>query len=200
MTPGLTIDLHMHTLKGASDSSLHPDSLADQARAVGLTAVAITEHDRLWDRHALAHYRDAQSSLLIHTGMEVSTELGHILAFGLPGYPKRMHRIADLRDYASEVGGFLAVAHPFRYWFDPGYFTRRGLAPVEMVPEVLARQPVFQYVDAVEVLNGGCSERENLMALAVANLLGKPGTAGSDCHSEQGIGTCCTVFERTAMA
>jgi hypothetical protein len=67
-----------------------------------------------------------------------------------------------------------------------------------MVPEVLARQPVFEYVDAVEVLNGACSVQENLMALAVANLLGKPGTGGSDCHSEQGIGIACTVFERPA--
>jgi hypothetical protein len=67
-----------------------------------------------------------------------------------------------------------------------------------MVPEVLAKQPVFEYVDAVEVLNGACSLQENLMALAVANLLGKPGTGGSDCHSEQGIGIACTVFERAA--
>jgi hypothetical protein len=35
------------------------------------------------------------------------------------------------------------------------------------------------------------------MAQAVANLLGKPGIGGSDCHSEHGIGIACTVFERT---
>jgi hypothetical protein len=130
--------------------------------------------------------------------MEVTTELGHILAFGLTGYPRRMDRIAELRHFADEAGGYLVVAHPFRYWFHPVHFTRRGLPPVEMVPDVLARQPVFEFVDAIEVLNGGCSDEENLMALAVANLLGKPGTAGSDCHSEQGIGIACTAFERLA--
>jgi predicted metal-dependent phosphoesterase TrpH len=196
MVSDLVIDLHMHTRKGAYDSSLHPERLAEEARRVGLTGVAITEHNRLWDRHALGNFRDEQSPLVVHNGMEVSTELGHILAFGLPGYPARMDRIAELRRYASDVGGFLAVAHPFRYWFEPVHFTRRGLPPVEMVPDVLAKQPVFEYVDAVEVLNGACSERENLMALAVANLLGKPGIGGSDCHSEHGIGIACTVFER----
>ena len=192
------MDMHMHTRMGAYDSALDPDRLAALARDVGLTGVAITEHDRHWERHALRRYRDEQSPLVVHNGMEVTTELGHILAFGLPGLPKRMDRIAELREYASEAGGYLAVAHPFRYWFDPVHFTRRGLPPMEMVPEVLARQPVFEYVDAVEVLNGACSVQENLMALAVANLLGKPGTGGSDCHSEQGIGIACTVFERPA--
>jgi predicted metal-dependent phosphoesterase TrpH len=145
----------------------------------------------------LRQFQEEQTTLAVHNGMEVTTELGHILAYGLPGLPRRMDRIAELRDYASEVGGFLAVAHPFRYWFDPVHFTRRGLPPMEMSVEVLAKQPVFEYVDAVEVLNGACSLQENLMALAVANLLGKPGIGGSDCHSEQGIGIACTVFERT---
>jgi len=197
MGHGLVIDLHMHTRVGSSDSSLHPDRLAEEAGLVGLTGVAFTEHNRHWDRHALGRYRDAHSALVVHNGMEVTTDLGHVLAFGLPGFPRRMDRIAELREYASEVGGFLAVAHPFRYWFEPVHFTRRGLTPIEMVPEVLQKQPVFEYVDAVEVINGACSEQENLMALAVANLLGKPGIGGSDCHSEQGIGVACTVFERT---
>ena len=197
MEQGLVIDMHMHTRRGAYDSALDPVRLAEEARVVGLTGVAITEHDRLWDGHALRQFQEEQPSLVVHNGMEVTTELGHILAYGLPGLPRRMDRIAELRDYASEVGGFLAVAHPFRYWFDPVHFTRRGLPPMEMSAEVLAKQPVFEYVDAVEVLNGACSLQENLMALAVANLLGKPGIGGSDCHSEQGIGIACTVFERT---
>ena len=197
MANGLVVDMHMHTRAGSSDSALHPDRLAEEARLIGLTGVAITEHNRHWDRHALARFQEEQSPLVVHNGMEVTTELGHILAFGLPGLPGRMDQLSELRRYASEAGGYLAVAHPFRYWFEPVHFTRRGLPPMEMVPEVLAKQPVFEYVDAVEVLNGGCSERENLMALAVATLLGKPGIGGSDCHSEHGIGIACTVFERT---
>jgi hypothetical protein len=72
---------------------------------------------------------------------------------------------------------------------------RRGTQPLEMVPESLARLPVFEYVDAIEALNGACTPRENVIALQVARVLGKPVTGGSDCHSSHGIGYYCTVFE-----
>jgi predicted metal-dependent phosphoesterase TrpH len=189
--------MHMHTVLGAYDSALQPARLAIHARDAGLTAVAITEHDRMWDTHVLRTYREEESDLLVVNGMEVSTDMGHILAFGLPGFAPGIHRIADLRRIADEVGGYLAVAHPFRYWYEPVHFTRRGQTPPEMVPEVLARTPVFEYVDAIEVLNGANSDRENAIAVDVANYLGKPGIAGSDCHSETGIGCCITHFDRT---
>jgi predicted metal-dependent phosphoesterase TrpH len=194
---GTLIDLHMHTVLGAYDSALQPTVLAEGARKMGLTAVAITEHDRMWDVHALGKFREDQSPLLVINGMEVSTDMGHILAFGLPSYAPGIHRIADLRRVADEAGGFLAVAHPFRYWYEPVHFTRKGQQPPEMVPEVLAKTPVFEYVDGIEVLNGANSERENQITVEVAAYLGKPGIAGSDCHSEQGIGCCATRFERT---
>jgi predicted metal-dependent phosphoesterase TrpH len=194
---GTRIDMHMHTVLGAYDSALQPARLAVGARDAGLTAVAITEHDRMWDSHVLRTYREEESDLLVVNGMEVTTDLGHILAFGLPGFAPGIHRIADLRRVADEVGAYLAVAHPFRYWYEPVHFTRRGQTPPEMVPEVLARTPVFEYVDAIEVLNGANSERENQIAVDVANHLGMPGIAGSDCHSETGIGCCQTHFERT---
>jgi predicted metal-dependent phosphoesterase TrpH len=189
--------MHMHTVLGAYDSELQPNDLAQEAMSVGLTGVAITEHDRMWDSHTLARFRSEQSSLLVHNGMEVSTDMGHVLAFGLPSYAPGIHRLAELRRLSLEIGGYLVAAHPFRYWFEPVHFTRRGLKPVEMVPEVLARQPVFELVDAVEVYNGANSERENAIALQVADHLGKPGIGGSDCHSVQGIGCACTAFERS---
>jgi predicted metal-dependent phosphoesterase TrpH len=194
---GTLIDMHMHTVRGAYDSGLQPEVLADEARRVGLTAVNITEHDRVWDSHSLAQFRDEQAPLFVNNGMEVSTELGHILAVGLPGYVSGIHKAAELRKAADETGAFLIAAHPFRHWFDPIYFTRQGKKAPEMTPEALAKSPIFQYVDALEVLNGYNSPEENLMALKVANLLGKPGTGGSDCHSAQGIGCYCTCFERT---
>jgi len=196
-TFGTLIDMHMHTVRGAYDSGLQPEVLADEARKVGLTAVNITEHDRVWDAHSLAQFRSEQAPLFVNNGMEVSTELGHILAVGLPGYMSGIHKAAELRKAADETGAFLIAAHPFRHWFDPIYFTRQGKKQPEMTPEGLARSPIFQYVHALEVLNGYNTPEENLMALKVANLLGKPATGGSDCHSAQGIGCYCTCFERT---
>ena len=69
---GSIVDMHIHTTRGASDSSLRPIELARAARRLVLSAVLVTEHDRLWDPLEVARFRQEQSLLLI-SGMEVST-------------------------------------------------------------------------------------------------------------------------------
>ena len=197
---GTIIDMHLHTTRGASDSGLSPDDLMREARRRGLNAVHISEHDRLWDRHALAQFRGQHTDLLVANGMEVSTEMGHILTLGLKEYVGGIRQAEMLRRVADEQGAFMIVAHPFRHYFDPVYFRRQGKEPFTLTPEQAAKLPVFQLVDAVEVLNGANTLRENLFALRVAQTLGKPGTGGSDAHSTQGIGIYCTVFEHDAAS
>jgi hypothetical protein len=194
--PGTIIDMHMHTVLGAYDSSLKPEQLAEEAKKVGLTGVNITEHDRIWDQFTLDRYKEAQAPLFVNNGMEVSTDMGHILAIGLKGYAPGIRRLSELRRVADDVGGFLIVAHPFRHWFDPVHFMRQGKKPVPMIAEDLAKLPVFELVHGIEVLNGCNTPRENVIALKVAKVLGKPGTGGSDCHSTSGIGYYCTIFEK----
>ena len=193
---GTIIDMHIHTTRGASDSALDPEDLVSEARSRGLTGIHMTEHDRFWDRHVLEQFRTKHSDLLIANGMEVSTDLGHILALGLREYVGGIRRAETLRRVADEQGAFLIVAHPFRHYFDPVYFRRQGKEPFTLTPEQAAKLPVFQLVDAVEVLNGANTPRENVFALRVAQAVGKPGTGGSDAHSTQGIGFFCTVFDR----
>jgi len=197
---GTIIDMHIHTTRGASDSGLSPNDLASEARRRGLTGVHISEHDRLWDRHTLEQYRDENADLLVVNGMEVSTDMGHILAVGLREYVGGIRRAETLRRVADEQGAFLIVAHPFRHYFDPVYFRRQGKEPFALTPEQAAKLPVFQLVDAIEVLNGANTPRENLFALRVAKVLGKPGTGGSDAHSTQGIGIYCAVLERNVAS
>ena len=194
------IDMHVHTTRGASYSGLNPEDLASEAIRRGLTAVHISEHDRLWDRHTLEEYREAHADLLVCNGMEVSTDMGHILALGLKEYVGGIRQLATLRRVADEQGAFLIVAHPFRHYFDPVYFRRQGKEPFTLTPEQAAKLPVFQLVDAIEALNGANTARENVFALRVAKTLGKPGTGGSDAHSTQGIGYFCTVFEKNCAS
>jgi predicted metal-dependent phosphoesterase TrpH len=194
--PALVVDLHVHTTYGASDSQLDPDELAAIASDLGLGGFTLTEHDRVWERHVLERYRSAHPNLIAVPGMEVSTDLGHILAYGLPHYVSGIRRAAELRRVADELGAFLVAAHPFRHWYDPVTHLRAGKEPPEMVAERLASLPVFGLVDGIEVLNGANTERENRIALEVASCLGKPGTGGSDAHSRSGIGIFATIFER----
>ncbi|OAI42143.1 hypothetical protein AYO38_11640 [bacterium SCGC AG-212-C10] len=193
--PGTIIDMHLHTTKGASDSMLNPDDLIAEATRVGLTGVNITEHDRMWESWDLGPFRKKHDGIFVNNGMEVSTDMGHILAIGLKGYSGGIRRLEKLREVADEQGAFLVVAHPFRHFFDPVHFKREGKEPFNLSPEQASKLPVFQLVHGIEVLNGCNTPRENYFALQVAKILGKPGTGGSDAHSTQGIGYFAAVFE-----
>ena len=193
--PGTIVDMHVHTVRGAADSSLTPDQLIEEARRIGLSGVNISEHDRLWDPHQLEEFRQ-RSGLFVSRGMEVSTDMGHIIVVGLDRYVPGIRRATELRRVIDEVGGFMTVAHPFRHFFDPIHFRRDGRPPFDMTPEEAAeRMPVFRLVDEIEVANGGCTPRENQFALRVARILGKRGIGASDCHSTNGVGYYVTVFE-----
>ena len=192
---GTIVDMHVHTVRGAADSSLTPDQLIEEARRIGLTGVNISEHDRVWEPHVLEEFRE-RSGLFVSRGMEVSTDMGHMIVVGLDRYVPGIRRAAELRRVLDEVGGFMTVAHPFRHFFDPIHFRRDGRPPFEMTPEEAAeRMPVFKLVDEIEIANGGSTPRENQFALKVAKALRKRGIGASDCHSTQGVGYFVTVFE-----
>ncbi len=192
---GTIVDMHVHTVRGAADSSLTPDQLIEEAGRIGLTGVNISEHDRVWEAHLVEEFRE-RSGLFVSRGMEVSTDMGHMIVVGLERYVPGIRRAAELRRVLDEVGGFMIVAHPFRHFFDPIHFRRDGRPPFEMTPEQAAeRMPVFKLVDEIEVANGGSTPRENQFALKVATALGKRGIGASDCHSTQGVGYFVTVFE-----
>jgi len=192
---GTIVDMHVHTVRGAADSSLTPDQLIEEARRIGLTGVNISEHDRVWEPHLLEEFRE-RSGLFVSRGMEVSTDVGHMIVIGLDRYVPGIRRAAELRRVLDEVGGFMTVAHPFRHFFDPIHFRRDGRPPFEMTPEEAAeRMPVFKLVDEIEIANGGSTPRENQFALKVAKVLGKRGIGASDCHSTNGVGYFVTVFE-----
>jgi predicted metal-dependent phosphoesterase TrpH len=192
---GTIVDMHVHTVRGAADSSLKPEQLIEVAQAIGLTGVNITEHDRMWEDQPLKEFRQ-QSGLFVNRGMEVSTDMGHIIAVGLTGYVPGIRKAKELRAVLDDLGGFMIVAHPFRHFFDPIHFRREGRPPFAMTPEEAAeRMPIFGLVDDIEVANGGTHARENQFALKVARVLGKRGVGASDCHSTQGVGYYVTVFD-----
>ncbi|KPJ49423.1 MAG: hypothetical protein AMJ38_03360 [Dehalococcoidia bacterium DG_22] len=193
--PDSIVDMHLHTVKGGSDSSLTPQQLVQEAARIGLGGVNISEHDRLWDARELESFR-RESGLFVSRGMEVSTDLGHVIVIGLDQYLPGIRKAAELRRVVNEVGGFMFVAHPFRHFFDPIHFRRDSREPLSLSPDEAARLPIFELVDELEVANGGCTPRENYFALLVARILGKRGIGSSDAHSTHGLGCFTTVFQR----
>src|SRR6202453_5361703 len=92
--PYFSVDLHLHTNRGSSDSNLVPKDLVERARAIGIGAVCITEHDNMWDSREVAAIA-ADSGVIFLRGMEVTTDMGHVGAFGLDRYVGRNSKLAD---------------------------------------------------------------------------------------------------------
>lgn len=193
---GTLVDMHIHTVDGSSDSMLDPKELPDIARATGLTGVNITEHDKIWQAGRRSAFQRTAGDIFVNFGMEVSTDLGHMTAIGLNDYLPGIRRAEKLREELDRVGGFLIVNHPFRHAFDPVTAMRKGEEPFDLTPEQAAELPVFKLVHAVEVANACNTPQENYYAWEVAQVLGVPGTGGSDAHSASGIGVFAAGFEK----
>jgi predicted metal-dependent phosphoesterase TrpH len=194
--PYFTVDIHLHTSRGSSDSNLAPKALLERATAIGIGAVCITEHDNMWEFNEMPELAQEQGVRFLR-GMEVTTDMGHIGVFGLPRYIGGIYKLSELRKVIDAEGGILIANHPFRYKLDPRFsFINPDHEPIDPShPERAAGLPIFKLVDAVEVLNGACSEEENLFALQVARIIGMAEVAGSDSHSAGSIGCVSTLFE-----
>jgi len=156
----------------------------------------MTEHDNTWDSRELAAIA-AGSGVILLSGMEVTTDMGHVGAFGLKRYVAGIYKLAELRRVADLEGGILIANHPFRYKLDPRFsFINPGSEPIDPTdPERAAGLEIFGMVDAIEVLNGACGEDENVFALRVARHLGMAEVAGSDSHSAGSLGCVTTLLD-----
>ena len=149
-------DLHVHTREGSADSELAPELLIEEICRLRLKGVVLTEHNG-WQHHRFDAFARQHEVVLIH-GLEVSTDMGHVIALGLGSYRPGMGNIRHLRKIVDDAGGFMILAHPFRYFFGPRWvspnllFRNRDAMPQTV--EQAAIHPVIGLVDAVEVVNG----------------------------------------------
>lgn len=195
------LDLHVHTNQGSPDSSLTPDELVAEALRVGLSGVMVTEHVG-WPRPEFEAFAREQGMLLVRA-LENYSPLGHIITLGLDshvtGFTGGIDTVKKLRQEVDKVGGFMILAHPFRYLFElPGIYSQNLLfEDPQALPsshQEAAEHPIFRLVHDVEVVNGANNEVENRFAQGVAGFLEMPGTGGSDAHSVNGLGKGSTLF------
>jgi hypothetical protein len=186
------LDLHIHTSWNSADSNLHPAELIQEAKRLGLHGVIVTEHDKCWDKFMARDLAEEHDFLFLR-GVEVSTDLGHILVIGLDEYVAGISQAEKLRQVVDEVRGAMVVAHPFRRAFTAHF--HNGAAPTPLTLQEAIRRPVFDLVDGVEVCNGGSVDRENRLAIEACDALGLAPTGGSDAHSALGIGCYATQFD-----
>ena len=184
--PGTILDAHIHTVRGAADSQLQPVELLEEASRIGLTGVNLTEHDRVWERYDWNQFSESmiEAGIYLNQGMEVSTDLGHVVVFGIDQYYQGIRNARKLREVCDEIGAFMSVAHPFRHYFDPVTFRRKGEEPFSMSPaEAAEKMEVFQVVHGIEVGNAATRAAKTSSRSKSRASSTKPVTGGSDAHS-----------------
>ncbi|MBI9084657.1 MAG: DUF2889 domain-containing protein [Desulfobacterales bacterium] len=184
---GFVIDLHVHTAPASPCSAIHVDDLISEAKRIGLDGLVLTDHNHVWPPSQIENLRQKHGFLVLG-GNEVITDQGDVLVYGLERNIAGVIPIADLQKEVQEAGGYMAMAHPFRGFL---IFDARQLG---LTVEKAAARKMFQWVNAIEVLNGKVTADENEFARAVAEHLGLPGLAGSDAHEAGSVGCYATEF------
>ena len=184
----MIIDLHTHTLPWSDDSNLEIPELIHMAKQAGLDAICLTEHDWFYDKNASARLSQ-EHDFLILPGVEVNTDDGHFLVFGVEKYSFGMQRTEYLKRVVDEAGGVMILAHSYRRNFHTD-------DNIQASVEQYCQTPIFRFVNIIETLNGRASERQNKFSQELCHRLNLKGVGGSDAHSISDIPSCATLFER----
>jgi predicted metal-dependent phosphoesterase TrpH len=177
------IDCHCHT-RYSHDNWLEPVDLVRRAKQLGLDGVCITEHYS-YEASAPVEAVGKEAGLLVLRGVEISTDRGHLLAFGVEDDGWNIWGrdnyipLVEVIERINDLGGICVPAHPFR---EVGVCSLlEGLLEV-------------QGIAAVETHNGGNLNGDNALALQAATHMQLPTLGGSDCHKTSAVGRCATEF------
>jgi predicted metal-dependent phosphoesterase TrpH len=187
------VDLHAHSSPRSSCSRASLDALVSAARSRGLDALCLTEHDVAWPGDELARASTAVGFPLF-CGVELTTDVGHVLAFG----PLRRalwlgYRFDELVAEAEETGAALVLPHPVRH--QAGERAARAGTP-SPPPEAVAATRAWAGVHAVEAASTQTTAVEQDLVARARAVLPSPAVAGSDAHAPERAGAFATRFER----
>lgn len=168
-----SVELHTHSER--SHDGRDPIALLlEQAEAVGLDALAVTDHDEIEASLAAAELAP-EYGLVGIPGMEITTAVGHVLGLGIEERVPAGLPFTETLDRIHEQGGIAVVPHPFQS-------ARHGVAPHISSDELTN-------ADALEVYNSRLfTGRSNRKAERFAIRQGCPMTAGSDAHIAEMVG------------
>ena len=171
--PLIDVDLHMHT-DHSYDCATPVEVLLAEARARGLGAIAITDHNEISGAHEARAKADGVKVIVAE---EVKTaDQGEVIGLFIED---KIERGMTLQETIAEIkrqGGLVYVPHPFDR--------------MHSVPDYEHLLDVLDDVDAIEVFNPRVAITEfNEEAVRFAAKYRIPAGAGSDAHVPQGLGS-----------
>ncbi|HEY2651298.1 MAG TPA: PHP domain-containing protein, partial [Solirubrobacteraceae bacterium] len=169
----IDVDLHMHT-DHSYDCATPVEVLLAEARARGLGAIAITDHNEISGAHEA---RAKAEGIKVIVAEEVKTAgQGEVIGLFIED---KIPRGLTLRETIAEIkrqGGLVYIPHPFDR--------------LHSVPDYEHLLPVLDQIDAIEVFNPRVAIAEfNDEAVRFAAKYRIPAGAGSDAHVPQGLGS-----------
>ena len=117
------IDLHVHCSERSKCAVSTEIEQIETARKRGLNGIAITDHRRLVPEKRLAELKREYAPFWVVGGIELGVTDGEeVLVLGIqdPILEEKAWSYAELHSFVSARGGYLGVAHPFRY--HPGIY------------------------------------------------------------------------------
>jgi glycosyltransferase involved in cell wall biosynthesis len=170
----IDVDLHMHT-DHSYDCATPVEVLLSEARARGLGAIAITDHNEV--SGALDARAKAPPGLKVIVAEEVKTaDQGEVIGLFIEEKIERGMTLAETVAEIKRQGGLVYVPHPFDR--------------LHSVPDYEHLLAVLDDVDAIEVFNPRIAISEfNDEAVRFAAKYRIPAGAGSDAHVPQGLGS-----------
>jgi len=178
----MRIDLHCHS-KYSHDNLLEPRELIEHAIKMNLDGVCFTEHNSLVASKPVERISTPEG-FSVFRGVEVSTDRGHLLVYGLKDDSWNIWNrnnyldIFQVLEIVHSLGGICVPAHPFRGWDSLG-------------EDVLT----IDGFDAIETHSGKSSKEENRKAINAARIKNLPSIGGSDCHYKEHVGRAFTQFK-----
>ena len=178
----MKIDLHVHTLERSPCAVSSEEEQILTAIARGLDALVFTDHARLVPSEHIEALNRRYAPFRIFGGTEITVrEKEDLLVVGVhdPALETQTWTYPELHAFVRDRGGWLALAHPFRYH-----------------PEIVI--DVAQYLpDALE----GCSSNVALLnkprIREVAKQLGIPVVCNSDAHATRSLGVGYNLLKET---
>jgi len=172
------IDFHVHTYH-SFDSINKPKTIIRKARAKGLDAVVVLDHDSIKGGAETARMGANASALpaedvLIIPSVEINSDIGDLIGL----FVREEIKVRAYRDVIKAVkdqGGLVIMPHPYyRHDF---------------------RDDLFGLIDLIEINNARLPRAMNQQAKELAEKYQIPEVSGSDAHFPWEIGNCVTEFE-----
>ena len=171
--PMIDVDLHMHT-DHSHDCATPVEVLIAQAKARGLGAIAVTDHNEI---SGALEARAKANGIKIIVGEEVKTkDQGEVIGLFIEQCIPRGMTFKETLDAIHAQGGIAYVPHPFDR--------------MHSVPDYEHLLAAIDDIDAIEVYNARVAIGEfNEEAARFAAKYRLPAGAGSDAHVAQGLGS-----------